>query len=258
LESNNQENNSDQQFNNEMSNVSSQPNFDRDPSISSNQDENSKKEEHTGKIEDRKKYIEKWKDPLVIVTIVLAFATFMLYWRATQESKIAENAVKAAQDEVSEQKKEFQDENAALVTIDSVNVYNTVTKVAYTFKMVNIGKTPAYRVQFGNIAYLSFAKDTIFRYESTLINATNRINPIVISPGGHIYSGNDSITFINNDIMSSLLKNDNDIYIAIDINYQDIFGKNHFTHFFAEVNVVRVKVGLGYYIIPTGSYNSIK
>lgn len=42
------------------------------------------------------KYITKWADPLVIVTVVLAFATYMLYREATNQSGISKQAAEAA------------------------------------------------------------------------------------------------------------------------------------------------------------------
>jgi hypothetical protein len=57
---------------------------------------NSQEKEDKGGEINKSKYWAKWTDPVVIVTIILAFATFALYWEATRQSDISKKAADAA------------------------------------------------------------------------------------------------------------------------------------------------------------------
>lgn len=58
--------------------------------------DNAQIEEQERSETNKPKYWEKWTDPLVIVTVILAIATFALYWEATRQSGISNKAAQAA------------------------------------------------------------------------------------------------------------------------------------------------------------------
>ena len=101
---NDETNNSSELSYDKSSDTTPQPEFDSSSDIASDQNNGNDTEEHTRKVKYWREYREKWKDPLVIVTIILAVATFMLYWRATRDSKTAERAADYAEKAVTEQK----------------------------------------------------------------------------------------------------------------------------------------------------------
>ncbi len=75
-----------------------------------------------GKRENRQNYWTKWIDPVVIVTIVLAVATFMLYREATRQSRISKQAADAATVAASQSIKAY---DLAKIASDSSNSMNT-------------------------------------------------------------------------------------------------------------------------------------
>jgi len=96
LESDNQTENSGKQPDKETSNITPKPEFENSPYIATNQNETGNKEEQSRKVNEWKDYAKKWSEPLVIITLILALATFLLYWRATKDSGTAEKSAQAA------------------------------------------------------------------------------------------------------------------------------------------------------------------
>jgi len=96
MSSNNETNNPQNNSNNESDNIPLQSEFDSGSDVTSDQNKGNDKEKHTGKINQWKEYRKKWIDPLVIVTIVLALATFWLYKEAVKQGVLTEGALKEA------------------------------------------------------------------------------------------------------------------------------------------------------------------
>jgi hypothetical protein len=96
LNSNQEAENTGDHSKNKSTDTTSQPEFNRSTDITSNKDNGNEKEQDIQKINQWKEYGKKWIDPLTIVTIVLAIATYLLYRQASEDSKIAQQSAISA------------------------------------------------------------------------------------------------------------------------------------------------------------------
>lgn len=88
----------------ESSNPVPQSESDNSLNVTADKNNPDSAQQHSPKIRKRKQgtikrneqYWKKWSDPLVICTILLTIATFLLYRQASKDSKIAENSAEAA------------------------------------------------------------------------------------------------------------------------------------------------------------------
>ncbi len=205
MDSNNKTNDTGKQSDNKSTDATLNPEFYSSPDIASNQNERSGVENKTGKINQWKEYSKKWIDPLTIVTIILAIATYMLYKQATKDSTIVEDSANTAKEAVREQrfndsinrieqiKKDSIDSITREITFASIRSSDSISKVTLqqqinAFKNDSISRKISESVSLGNLkAQQEILNETKYEFRSantpyldalTLVSVTSQIKQL--------------------------------------------------------------------------------
>ncbi|HEY5462126.1 MAG TPA: hypothetical protein VIJ95_02635 [Hanamia sp.] len=193
-----------------------------------------------------KKYIQKWFDPLVIVTITLAFATYWLFREAVKQGKLTEKTLKEAihSDSISEQnlvlakkqfyfidsvnKLNFEIEHRPFLTTVNLNIDSNFVdnRISITSQIRNTGKLPA---KISTLMYkIKCGKDTSHLVFTT-VGWVSYPTKGEIS-GNAFYDGYTGLT-INPETIQDVKKGNINVYFYVYLKYSSVDLKRNYSNY---------------------------
>lgn len=146
------------------------------------------------KNEERANYWNRYKEPLVVATLLLFIATGFLYYEASQSGKEAKAAADIAKATLDEYKKDFEEINRPYLFITNFKNLDTIKNkpnLVCSFDIVNTGKFPA-KLKYFSLKeiigidtvhpFTNGQKSIIVQNEFLPYNGAYIVNDVVIIP----------------------------------------------------------------------------
>lgn len=173
---------------------------------------------------------------------------------AIRADSISENAMRENRDIAKLNRETIEDENRAFIIIDSLSFQKAGFDSSNFFIQVvfkNIGKTAAFEVQQAVSPMYGYSEDSIFDYASYLSKAVNVCPPVTLGAGRTYFQTKENLSFMNKRTMNLLYSGNYYIYIAVNVEYKDIYKRHFFTHFLSRVEFM----GNGFGVYVCSKYN---